>query len=144
MAARPKLTPEVRARILELFRKGLGLYSVSIIVDVSHQAIVQSWKRDPDWKAECDRCRDYASDLVVSALFKNAMKGNVVAQIFWLKNQRPLEWRDKHDIEQNNATVLRIIRETAPPDVPIVPMIEDDVSAAIRQAITPDTGDDAA
>ena len=27
----------------------------------------------------------------------------VIAQIFWLKNRRPDKWRDKHDINQNNA-----------------------------------------
>jgi len=34
---------------------------------------------------------------VVNALYKNALKGNVAAQIFWLKNMAG--WRDKHDIE---------------------------------------------
>ena len=41
---------------------------------------------------------------VVNALYENALSGNVTAQIFWLKNRLPSEWRDKitnyHQVEQ--------------------------------------------
>jgi len=36
---------------------------------------------------------------VENALLKNALDGNVTAQIFWLKNRKKLEWRDKVDYE---------------------------------------------
>lgn len=36
--------------------------------------------------------------LVENALFTSALTGNVVAQIFWLKNRKPDKWKDK--IEQ--------------------------------------------
>ncbi len=36
--------------------------------------------------------------LVENALFTSALSGNVVAQIFWLKNRKPDKWKDK--IEQ--------------------------------------------
>ena len=36
-------------------------------------------------------------------LYKNALAGNVTAQIFWLKNRRPAEWRDVQNIEANHA-----------------------------------------
>ena len=32
---------------------------------------------------------------VENALLRNALEGNVTAQIFWLKNRRPDKWRDK-------------------------------------------------
>lgn len=32
---------------------------------------------------------------VENALLKSALEGNVTAQIFWLKNRRKLQWRDK-------------------------------------------------
>ena len=32
---------------------------------------------------------------VESALFKKAKMGDVTAQIFWLKNRKPKQWRDK-------------------------------------------------
>jgi hypothetical protein len=55
---------------------------------------------------------DYA---VESALFQNAMSGNVTAQIFWLKNRKPERWNDKREIEQEDRTVtIQIVRSDSP------------------------------
>jgi hypothetical protein len=40
-----------------------------------------------------------ADNRVQRSLFHNALDGNVTAQIFWLKNRRANEWRDKRDID---------------------------------------------
>lgn len=48
-----------------------------------------------------------ATGNVVAALYKKATRGgqdhmgDTTAQIFWLKNKAPNEWRDKRDIEAN-------------------------------------------
>lgn len=39
---------------------------------------------------------------VENALLQSALKGNVTAQIFWLKNRKPNEWREKREVEINN------------------------------------------
>ena len=36
---------------------------------------------------------------------KKQMAPDVVAQIFWLKNRKPGEWRDKQEIEHGNITI---------------------------------------
>ena len=36
---------------------------------------------------------------VENALLQNALNGNIRAQIFWLKNRKPKQWKDKVDIE---------------------------------------------
>lgn len=36
---------------------------------------------------------------VENALLKNALGGNITAQIFWLKNRRPAHWRDRPAME---------------------------------------------
>ena len=36
---------------------------------------------------------------VENALLQNALNGNITAQIFWLKNRKPKQWKDKVDIE---------------------------------------------
>jgi len=46
---------------------------------------------------------DASDERVVDSLYKNALAGNVTAQIFWLKNRRPSEWRDVQNIEANHA-----------------------------------------
>ena len=36
----------------------------------------------------------------MDSLYKNALNGNVTAQICYLKNRRPSEWRDVQQIDQ--------------------------------------------
>lgn len=45
------------------------------------------------------RGRQASDERVVESLYRNAIGGNVTAQIFWLKNRRPSEWRDVQNIE---------------------------------------------
>lgn len=54
------------------------------------------------WKSEhreiresLKRGKDVADYEVENALFREALRGNTTAQIFWLKNRRPDKWRDK-------------------------------------------------
>jgi len=37
---------------------------------------------------------------VVESLYRKALTGDVAACCFWLKNRRPHEWRDVHQIDQ--------------------------------------------
>lgn len=39
---------------------------------------------------------------VENALLQNALNGNTTAQIFWLKNRKPQQWKDKVNIENEN------------------------------------------
>lgn len=39
--------------------------------------------------------KDFADSVVVNSLYKRAVSGDVTACIFWLKNRRSREWRDK-------------------------------------------------
>jgi hypothetical protein len=40
---------------------------------------------------------------VENALYQNAISGNMVAQIFWLKNRQPKRWRDKQHVFQASS-----------------------------------------
>ncbi|MCD8368272.1 MAG: helix-turn-helix domain-containing protein [Clostridiales bacterium] len=59
-------------------------------------ATLYRWKND-----HCEICealkkgKEVVDYDVENALLKEARKGNVTAQIFWLKNRRPDKWRDK-------------------------------------------------
>ena len=39
---------------------------------------------------------------VENALLKNALEGNITAQIYWLNNRRPKQWRQKRDYAESN------------------------------------------
>ena len=45
--------------------------------------------------------KDKADIQVVGRLYKKAMDGDTTAMIFWLKNRRPNEWSDHHQIEHS-------------------------------------------
>ena len=49
------------------------------------------------------KTKEYVDGQVENALLKNALGGNITAQIFWLKNRRPNKWRDKVEpkVEEN-------------------------------------------
>ena len=45
---------------------------------------------------------------VENALLKEALNGNITAQIFWLKNRRPDKWRDKPIFEGDMEIVKSV------------------------------------
>lgn len=54
------------------------------------------WKnKHPEFSEALKRSKEVADYEVESALFKKAKMGDVTAQIFWLKNRKPKQWRDK-------------------------------------------------
>ena len=55
---------------------------------------------EPELREALKRGRDASDERVVESLYQNALSGNVAAQIFWLKNRRPSEWRDVQHLDQ--------------------------------------------
>lgn len=43
--------------------------------------------------------RQYADDRIEGSLYHRATEGDNTAAIFWLKNRRPKDWRDRREIE---------------------------------------------
>lgn len=68
-----------------------------------------------DWKnKESDICnalkkgREIVDYEVENALLKSALEGNTTAQIFWLKNRRKMQWRDKVEYEANTDELNKV------------------------------------
>lgn len=72
-------------------------------------ATLYRWKKNND-----DICnvlkkgREVVDFEVENALLKNAMEGNVTAQIFWLKNRKKNEWREKIEIPTNPEQLSKV------------------------------------
>lgn len=46
---------------------------------------------------------------VENALLKNALEGNVTAQIYWLNNRKPKQWKNKREnTESNNEEITKV------------------------------------
>ena len=52
--------------------------------------------------------REVVDYQVENALLKNALEGNVTAQIFWLKNRKKNEWREKIEIPTNPNEISKV------------------------------------
>jgi hypothetical protein len=71
------------------------------------------WKREnSDFADLLKENKDYADTQVENALYKAAMEGNTTAQIFWLKNRRRDNWRDKQDVEvSGDISIVDVMRK---------------------------------
>lgn len=66
--------------------------------DVEEQTI-NNWKKDfPSFFESIKRGKVEADARVANALYEKATGGDTTAMIFWLKNRRQSDWRDKQDL----------------------------------------------
>jgi hypothetical protein len=74
-----------------------GLTDVQIAKNIGiQQSTFYDWKlKHAEFSEALKRSKDVADYEVENALFKKAKMGDVTAQIFWLKNRKPKQWRDK-------------------------------------------------
>ena len=64
-----------------------------------------SWGvKHPELEKACREGKEVADYTVESALYKNALEGNVTAQIFWLKNRKPSQWNIPQPLPVVNVT----------------------------------------
>lgn len=78
------------------------------------------WKNKyPAFAKALEQGKDVVDRKVENALLKKALQGNVTAQIFWLKNRKPEEWRDRTekntamDAEEQRARIEKLKADTA-------------------------------
>ena len=74
-------------------------------------------KRDKAVDAAIAHGKDKADLQVVASLYKKALAGDTTACIFWLKNRRSQEWRDRHEqaisgTGPDNALIVKVIHTT--------------------------------
>lgn len=80
-------------------RDGLTNEQIAYNMGISRETLNQWCNKYPDIADTLKRSKEVVDRQVENALFKNAMDGNITAQIFWLKNRKPKEWRDKRDVQ---------------------------------------------
>lgn len=80
-----------------------------------NKATLYDWKKKyPDISDALKAGKEVVDIQVENALLKNALSGNITAQIFWLKNRRPDKWREKREVEVNpdkNAVNIVLLPE---------------------------------
>lgn len=120
MGRRPKvnewLDDEVKKTLLRGWaRNGLTNDQIAENMHIDRSTLYDWLNKYPDFADLIKEDKDYADTQVENALYKAALEGNTTAQIFWLKNRRRKEWKDKQELEVSGelgiADVIRRSRE---------------------------------
>ena len=93
-----KFNEALREQIIGALKMGAGVAVAAQRVGISRRTVYHYAEAHPEFKQRMDEARAYADDQVEQTLFETAKGGNTTAMIFWLKNRRPTEWRDRREI----------------------------------------------
>jgi hypothetical protein len=77
---------------------GMTTQQIADALHIAPSIFGKMLKNDPLVQEAVDRGKARGVKMVTDSLFANAMKGNVAAQIFWLKNRG--QWQDKQELDQ--------------------------------------------
>ena len=101
-------------------RDGLTDEQIANNLNISTTTFYEYKNKYPEFSESLKKGKDYIDYEVENALLKNALEGNITAQIYWLKNRRPKKWRDKIEIEDKDLSkveeLLNKIKEEASND----------------------------
>ena len=100
MAGAPtKYNTEMNEQVTKLCLLGATEEELAKFFNVCTSTIT-NWKNEyPEFLASIKEGREDADAKVAKSLYQTALSGNTTAQIFWLKNRRSKEWRDKQEID---------------------------------------------
>lgn len=85
-------------------REGLTYEQIAHNMGIGLTTLKEWRKKEPTIETILKRGREVVDFEVENALLKTALSGNVTAQIFWLKNRKRNQWREKQ--EYNNEEEL--------------------------------------
>ena len=84
-------------------RDGLTNEQIANNVSISRETLNQWRNKYPSISDALKKNKEIADIEVENALYRKALCGDIVAQIFWLKNRRPDKWRDKPEVSFEKA-----------------------------------------
>lgn len=116
--------PIDHAQVELLASRGLTLEQIANSIGISPQTLHTRKNNDVELLEAINRGRAAGIKMVTNALFETAMAGNVAAQIFFLKNRAPEEWRDKVEVSVEETVPKPLVIEVPCIDVTPEPLPE--------------------
>lgn len=89
-------------------RDGLTNEQIAHNMGIGRTTLFEWCKKEPNIADALKQGKEYVDYQVENALLMNALSGNVVAQIFWLKNRKKLQWRDKIEYTADNTELTKV------------------------------------
>jgi hypothetical protein len=93
--------------IAAMMRTGATMADISMKFKVAEATLYEYQKKHAEFYEALKANAEIADFAVENALYKNALSGNLPAQIFWLKNRQSRRWRDKQHVFQQTTTTVR-------------------------------------
>jgi hypothetical protein len=90
-------------------RNGLTNEQIASNMDIVVSTLWEWRKKSPKISNALKIGKDEADIQVENALYKAALEGNTTAMIFWLKNRRSKEWRDKLQQEITTESAVKLV-----------------------------------
>jgi len=112
------------AKVESLAAQGLTIEQIASCIGVSRSTL---YSRMGSEKNVLDAIKDGRAKGVATisnALFQSGKGGNVTAQIFYLKNRQPEEWRDRRELEHSGPEGGPIVAQWS--ILPVTPIDETD------------------
>ena len=78
-------------------RDGLSQQQIADNLGIGLTTLKDYRKKSPTISTAIKKGREVSDYHVENALYQSAINGNVTAMIFWLKNRKPNEWKDKKE-----------------------------------------------
>ena len=105
-------------------REGLTDEQIANNLDISTSTFYEYKNKYSEFSESLKKGKEIIDFEVENALLKNALDGNVTAQIYWLNNRKPKQWKNKSENTENNKEeiskveqILVKIREEAEKDI---------------------------
>lgn len=92
-------------------RDGLTFEQIANNIGINVVTLREWRKKEPTISTALKKGREVVDYEVENALLKSALEGNTTAQIFWLKNRRKMQWRDKVEYENTNENKNGVMDE---------------------------------
>lgn len=82
-------------------RNGLSMADISANMGINHSTLCDWRKRSARIDKALRINREIADLRIENALYQSGLKGNVIAQKYWLTNRKPEAWREKVEIQHS-------------------------------------------
>ena len=89
-------------------RDGLTYEQIAHNMGIDVTTLREWRKKEVTISTALKKGREVVDFEVENALLKNAMEGNVTAQIFWLKNRKKMQWRERIEYSTDNNELSKL------------------------------------
>ena len=112
MVGRPKfeITPAVLKKVKRLASQGLTKHQIARCLGISLSTLMARQAENTEFLETIKEGQAQGINEITNALFDNAKEGNTTAQIFYLKNRSPDDWRDRREVATEDLNQKKLVQ----------------------------------